>query len=268
MSEVNATAHGPGSVPHVWPIVAYRDARAALSFLGEAFGLEVRTVSARDDDPEIIEHAEMAWPTGGGIMLGTAGKDDTPFGRRPAGHGAVYVVCDDVDALFARATSRGAEVVRGVAEEDYGSRGFTVRDLEGNLWSFGTYAGEPARNQVGEREMFAALLHDWNEAIVANDARAIGRFAHPDWVFVGADGVVPGAQFLESVASGMVTHDFMTSDLHSARVIGDVAVLVARVRNSGTWDGSAFHLDEWTSDVFVRRDGGWECLLTHLTSVS
>jgi uncharacterized glyoxalase superfamily protein PhnB len=27
-------------------------------------------------------------------------------------------------------------------DEDYGSRGFTVSDPEGNLWSFGTYAGE------------------------------------------------------------------------------------------------------------------------------
>jgi uncharacterized glyoxalase superfamily protein PhnB len=58
------------------------------------------------------------------------------------GNDAVYGVCDDPDALFERATAAGAEVVRGLKDEDYGSRGFTVRDPEGNLWSFGTYAGE------------------------------------------------------------------------------------------------------------------------------
>ncbi len=52
------------------------------------------------------------------------------------------MVCDEPDALFDRATAAGAEVVRGLVDEDYGSRGFTVRDLEGNLWSFGTYRGE------------------------------------------------------------------------------------------------------------------------------
>ncbi len=26
-------------------------------------------------------------------------------------------------------------------ETDYGSRGFSVADVEGNRWSFGTYAG-------------------------------------------------------------------------------------------------------------------------------
>ncbi len=35
----------------------------------------------------------------------------------------------------------GAEVVLPLKDEDYGSRGFTVRDPEGNRWSFGTYAG-------------------------------------------------------------------------------------------------------------------------------
>lgn len=127
--------------PTVWPILSYRDARAAISFLRDAFGFEEAATYARDDDPSIIEHAEMRWPLGGGVMFGTADKDDSPFGRRRPGNDAVYVVCDDPDALFERATSAGAEVVRGLVDEDYGSRGFTVRDPEGNLWSFGTYRG-------------------------------------------------------------------------------------------------------------------------------
>lgn len=130
------------STTYVWPILAYRDARAAIAFLTAAFGFQEHAVYARDDDPSVIEHAELGWPAGGGIMLGTAGKDDSPFGRRRPGNDSVYVVCDDPDGLFAQATAAGAEVVRELRDEDYGSRGFTVRDLEGNLWSFGTYAGE------------------------------------------------------------------------------------------------------------------------------
>ena len=57
---------------------------------------------------------------------------------------AWIVVADDGsrDATADVAEAAGAEVVRGLVDEDYGSRGFTVRDQEGNLWSFGTYAGE------------------------------------------------------------------------------------------------------------------------------
>ncbi len=126
----------------VWPIVSYRNARDAAAFLAEAFGFEERCLYAREDDPSVIEHGELRWPLGGGVMFGTAGKDDSAFGQRAPGNDAIYVVCDDPDGLFERSTRRGAEVVRPLKDEDYGSRGFTVRDPEGNLWSFGTYRGE------------------------------------------------------------------------------------------------------------------------------
>jgi uncharacterized glyoxalase superfamily protein PhnB len=125
----------------IWPTLSYRDARAAIAFLRDAFGFEARAVFARDDDPSIVEHAELRWPLGGGVMLSTHREDHPPFGSRTLGNDSVYVVCDDPDALFARATAAGAEVARELRDEDYGSRGFTVRDPEGNLWSFGTYRG-------------------------------------------------------------------------------------------------------------------------------
>jgi uncharacterized glyoxalase superfamily protein PhnB len=126
---------------NVWPILSYRDAPAAIDFLEAAFGLERTAVYARDGDPGVIDHAEMRWPSGGGVMFGTAGKDDSPFGRRTPGNDAVYVVCTAPDELFERAVDAGAEVVRDLTDQDYGSREFAVRDPEGNLWSFGTYAG-------------------------------------------------------------------------------------------------------------------------------
>lgn len=125
----------------IWPILSYRDAPAAIAFLCDAFGFEQRAVYTRDGDDAVVEHGELRWPLGGGVMLGTAGKDDSPFGQRRPGNDSVYVVCDDPDTLFARATGAGAEVVRPLGDTDYGSRDFVVRDPEGNLWSFGTYAG-------------------------------------------------------------------------------------------------------------------------------
>ena len=128
----------------IWPILAYRDAAAAIDFLERAFGFERVAVYSSGEDVSVIDHAELRWPLGGGVMLGTAGKDDTPFGRRPPGDDALYVLCDDPDALHERAVAGGASVVLDLADEDYGSRGFSVRDPEGNLWSFGTYAGADA----------------------------------------------------------------------------------------------------------------------------
>jgi uncharacterized glyoxalase superfamily protein PhnB len=126
----------------IWPILIYRDALAAMEFLTDAFGFEKVAAFARDDDPTIVEHAQMRWPLGGGIMLSTAGKDESPFSQRSPGNDSLYVVCDDPDELFERATNAGATLVHGPQDEDYGGRGFSVRDPEGNIWSFGTYSGE------------------------------------------------------------------------------------------------------------------------------
>lgn len=71
-------------------------------------------------------------------------KDDALGMRSPTELGAVnqgiYVVVDDADAHYARARAAGAEIVLDIKDQPYGSREYTVRDLEGNLWSFGTYA--------------------------------------------------------------------------------------------------------------------------------
>ena len=64
------------------------------------------------------------------------------FSSKAVGASSVYVITDDPDAVYERAVAGGAEITRGMEEADYGSRGFTVRDLEGNLFSFGTYRGE------------------------------------------------------------------------------------------------------------------------------
>ena len=42
----------------------------------------------------------------------------------------------------AEAVAAGAEIIIELKDEDYGGRGYTARDSEGNLWSFGTYRPE------------------------------------------------------------------------------------------------------------------------------
>jgi hypothetical protein len=57
------------------------------------------------------------------------------------GPSSTYVVCEDPDALHDRALAAGAEIIRALTDQDYGSREFSARDPEGNVWSFGTYRG-------------------------------------------------------------------------------------------------------------------------------
>jgi uncharacterized glyoxalase superfamily protein PhnB len=129
-------------LPTVWPAFRARDARALIRFLVDAFGFEETAVYGEGD---VVQHAELSWPLGGGVMLGSARDDGAAGWHVPPGSTGCYVVTDDPDGLFARAVAAGAEVLRPLEETDYGSREFAVRDPEGNLWSFGTYRGEPRR---------------------------------------------------------------------------------------------------------------------------
>jgi uncharacterized glyoxalase superfamily protein PhnB len=70
------------------------------------------------------------------VMLGSE-KDDL-FGPH-AGQGWTYVVVDDPDAHHQHAADAGAQIIRPLEDQDYGSRDYSARDPEGNIWSFGTY---------------------------------------------------------------------------------------------------------------------------------
>lgn len=125
--------------PSVWPALRATDAHGLIKFLTEALGFEATVVYA---DGDTVHHAELAWPPGGGIMLGSA-RPDAPHPASGPGTHSAYVVTDDPDALRARAAAHGAAVVQDLYETDYGSREFAVEDPEGNRWTFGTYPGAP-----------------------------------------------------------------------------------------------------------------------------
>jgi uncharacterized glyoxalase superfamily protein PhnB len=126
----------------VIPALRYRNAPAAIDWLCRVFGFEKQLVVPNGDGT--IAHAQLRLGDGM-IMLGSV--LDTPFGRlmkQPDEIGgaetqSAYLVVPDADAVHKRARAAGAEIVLGIKDEDYGGRGFTCRDLEGHLWTIGTY---------------------------------------------------------------------------------------------------------------------------------
>ncbi len=125
--------------PTVWLTLQAHDAPRLIDFYVDTFGF---VVAARYGDGDRVDHAQLNWPEGsGGIMLGSH-KPGARWCREPGTAGG-YVVTADPGGLYERVLSHKGEVVRPLAQTDYGSNEFTVRDPEGNLWSFGDYAGEP-----------------------------------------------------------------------------------------------------------------------------
>ena len=126
------------------PVLRYRDAPAAIEWLCDVFGFEKHLVVPHPDGS--VAHAQLSFGNGM-IMLASVPKTETAFGRlmkQPdevdgAQTQTTYVVVTDVDAVHANAKAGGARIAAEIKDEDYGGRDFSCYDLEGHLWSFGSY---------------------------------------------------------------------------------------------------------------------------------
>ncbi len=110
--------------------------RAVLDQWVAAFGLEL-VFSVGEED--VVNHAELRLGDGW-VMAGTEKNNEFD---RPPGSASTYWVLDDaaaVEALHARAVAAGATSTNAPYAPDYGGRECALTDLDGNAWSFGTYA--------------------------------------------------------------------------------------------------------------------------------
>ena len=137
---------------YLWPTLRSHNARALIDFLVDAFGFVEKFVVTSDDEAGVV-HAQLSWPLGGGVMLGdidmhpervdSSGRGESYEMEWPSGPVSIYVVTDEPDNLHDRAIEAGAAIVMPLFDEEYGSRGFSCKDnIDGNIWSFGTYCGE------------------------------------------------------------------------------------------------------------------------------
>jgi uncharacterized glyoxalase superfamily protein PhnB len=125
------------SVPRItlWHAMTVDDGEKMMAWL-RAVGFTEHATYRDERDPAVVVHAEWLWPGGGGVMFGSRRPDGAVDN---VGRSAAYLVTDDPDAVFHRAVEAGATVERELVDQEYGGRGGSVLDPEGNHWSFGSY---------------------------------------------------------------------------------------------------------------------------------
>jgi len=135
--------------PPGWPrfssAVVYADAAAAIDWLCDAFGFEVRIKV--EGEAGRIEHCELTYGEGV-VMVAQETVDSVRASKRslrsPRSLGglttqALMFYVDDVEAHCAQARAKGARIVEELATHDYGADYWTDRcygalDPEGQLW--------------------------------------------------------------------------------------------------------------------------------------
>lgn len=126
----------------VIPAARYRDAKKAIEWLCHVIGFERHAVYEGEDGS--VMHAELK--LGGGMfMLGSTKDDEYAKGySSPNELGGVetrsiYIVDENVDAIYERALAADAKIIRPLKETTHGGRDFGVNDPEGHSWWIGTY---------------------------------------------------------------------------------------------------------------------------------
>lgn len=120
----------------MWQSLSVHDVETMTRWLSAVGFVEHATYRDPSDESRVV-HAEWLWPGGGGLMFGSH-RDGNDLDKQP-GTGAAYLVLEDVDRAYAAALEAGGRSLREPAEMDYGGRGASVTDPEGNTWSFGSY---------------------------------------------------------------------------------------------------------------------------------
>ena len=124
------------------PTMKYQNAQSAIEWLCRAFGFEKHLIVQGENDS--IAHAQLTLGKAM-IMLGSESNDEygklieIPKKLNGLNTQAPYIVVKDIDEHYKKAVQEGAEIIIEIKDEDYGGRGYTCRDKEGHLWSFGSY---------------------------------------------------------------------------------------------------------------------------------
>jgi PhnB protein len=132
----------PPGYPRVSPYLLYEDAAAAVEYLQQAFGFELRLSQVGGAGRM---HNELLIGDDGLVMLGQAGEGfSSPRTLGSSPPSMIHVYVDGVEALHARATDAGAEVT-DLESAPAGDRRFTATDPEGQVWVFAERVGPSHR---------------------------------------------------------------------------------------------------------------------------
>lgn len=141
---MSSEAARPDGAPWVSPYVIVSDVDRAVNFYEQAFGFERVHLVAGEDGTSW--HAEVRYKDHL-IMFGKAGayggKTRAPLESGMESPINLYLYCDDVDEFYENALDAGAKSLSEPEDTFWHDRMCRLQDLDGYVWCFATYLGEP-----------------------------------------------------------------------------------------------------------------------------
>lgn len=124
---------------------------------------------------------------------------------------------------------------------------------------------EPGGQAVTEQEV-AQLEHAWARAYVDRDVATLDRLEAADWICTTADGeTFTKTEDIADLKSAAYQATVFKMEDVKVRVYGDMAVATALQTEKATYKGADASKVLRCTDTWVRRDGRWQCVATHLS---
>ncbi len=111
------------------------------------------------------------------------------------------------------------------------------------------------------------LERAWLDAYEKNDAKAMNEIVADDFTITFPDGSIQTKkQILSSLSANSPAYKFYTEDVQ-ARAYGDTVVLIGRVITEWQRDGKTMREQNRYTDTYVKRNGRWQVVASHLSNV-
>jgi ketosteroid isomerase-like protein len=123
------------------------------------------------------------------------------------------------------------------------------------------------RNAKIEQELIK-LEEEWHNAYVKHDASPLERILADEYISVGVSGSGTKAKAIEGLKADTATYDYSTPYDLDVRVYGDTALVIGRTKEKGrAANGNEFTAEYRWTDVFVKRQGHWQCVVAQVARV-
>ena len=130
-------------------------------------------------------------------------------------------------------------------------------------------SGQQTRRAQSDQEVLIKLERDWDYAFHHKDVKFIENVLASEFVATYAEGQrADRAKELENAANFNQQIDSSDLDEFIVRIYGDTAVVYFTQKLTGPSKGQQLTLTFRYMDVFVMRDGRWQCVASQSTRVS
>jgi len=132
--------------------------------------------------------------------------------------------------------------------------------------SFGTPGQTPNKAAAKVEQELRSLVSTWDESYVKGDTAALDRLLANEFAFVGGPAKAEYLASFKSRSTDLVIESAVSSNLQ-VQVYGNSAVLTGLDTIKGKNKGQAFVTKWLYMDVWIKRNGRWQCVKTYSSPV-